>query len=76
MAQITLYIDDETEVRMKEAARAAGMSLSRWVAELIRARTATQWPESVRRLAGAWSDLPTAESLRQGQGEDVPREPF
>jgi hypothetical protein len=52
------------------------MSLSRWVAELIRARTATQWPDSVVRLAGAWSDAPSAEALRGGEGEDLPREPF
>lgn len=76
MSQITLYVDEETERRMKEAARAAGMSISRWVVELIRARTTTDWPDSVRRLAGAWADLPEAELLRSTEGRDTPREPL
>lgn len=76
MGQVTLYLDTETETRMKEASKAAGVSQSRWVADLIRERTATQWPESVVRLAGAWADFPTAEEIRAGLGEDLPREPL
>jgi len=76
MGQVTLYLDMETEARMKEAASAAGVSQSRWLADLIRERTANKWPESVVSLAGAWADMPTAEDLRQSSGEDVPREPF
>ncbi len=64
MAQLTLYLDDETEARLKETANSAGMSLSRWVANLIREKIASQWPVSVIELAGAWADLPTAEELR------------
>ena len=61
---------------MKEAANAAGVSQSRWLAELIRDKTATEWPPSVASLAGSWADMPTAEELRQSLGEDVPREPI
>lgn len=76
MAQVTLYLDPETEEKMKAAARAAGVSNSRWVVELIREKTALEWPESVRRLAGAWADFPTAEELREGLPDDVPRKPL
>jgi hypothetical protein len=76
MAQVTLYLDEETAARMARAAKAAGMSRSRWVAELVRRRTASEWPPSVARLAGAWKDLESAERLRRGAGRDVPREPF
>lgn len=75
MSQITLYLDAETETKLKLAAKAAGVSQSRWVAELIREKTASQWPESVARLGGAWADFPTAEEIRAGLGEDAPREP-
>jgi hypothetical protein len=75
MAQITLYLDDETETKMRAAAKAAGLSQSRWVSELIREKTADEWPEAVARLAGAWADLPTVEELRSGQPDDAPREP-
>ena len=76
MAQVTLYLDEETAASLKKAARAAGMSQSRWVAGLVRQKTAREWPESVVRLAGAWADLETAQKLRKGLGKDVPREPF
>ena len=76
MGQVTLYLDAETEARMKEAAKAEGVSQSRWLADLIRERTAKEWPPSVAALAGAWADLPSAEELRQGLGEDIPREPI
>jgi hypothetical protein len=76
MAQVTLYLDEQTEEQMKAAARTAGVSNSRWVADLIRERTASEWPESVRRLAGAWADFPTAEELREGLPADVPRKPL
>jgi hypothetical protein len=76
MAQVTLYLDEQTEEQMKAAAHAAGVSNSRWVADLIRERTASEWPESVRRLAGAWADFPTAEELREGLPDDVPRKPL
>ena len=76
MGQVTLYLDPETVERMKVAAKAAGVSQSRWVAELIRDKTATEWPASIARLAGAWSDLPSLEELREGLPEDIPREPL
>jgi len=76
MGQVTLYLDTKTESKMKIAAKAAGVSQSRWVAELIREKTAAEWPESVVRLAGAWPDFPTAEELRAGLGEDARRERF
>jgi hypothetical protein len=72
--QVTLYIDEETRARMKAAAKAAGVSVSRWVADLIRARTRAEWPASVRKLAGAWPDFPTLRQLRSTKAPDTPRE--
>ena len=74
MPQVTLYIDGETGARMKAAAKAAGVSVSRWVADLIRARTQTEWPASVRKLAGAWPDFPSLRQLRSTKAPDTPRE--
>lgn len=73
MGQVTLYLDPETEERMKVAAKAAGLSQSRWVAEVIREKTATEWPASIASLAGAWEDFPSLEELREGLPEDLPR---
>jgi len=73
MARITLYLDDRTEVEVREAAASRGISVSRFVAELIERRLAEHWPEHVAALAGAWPDLPGAEELREDLGEDVAR---
>lgn len=77
MAQVTIYLDPETEKRMEAAARDAGLSRSRWVANLIREKTVSEWPESFRRLIGGWEDdFPEVEEIRSGLGEDLPREPL
>lgn len=74
MGQVTIYLDDESERRLKSAAESAGMPVSRWVANIVREKTRTAWPEQVRQLAGAWRDLPEAEQLRGAQAQDVERE--
>lgn len=77
MSQITIYLDEPTAERMARAAKAAGISKSRWIAELIRRETADEWPESVKALAGAWADdFPEAEALRADLIEDPMREPL
>jgi hypothetical protein len=76
MSQVTLYLDEDTAARMKQAAQREGVSQSQWVAGLIRERTRTQWPPEVAGLAGAWADLPLAEEIRKSAVADVEREPF
>ena len=74
MAQVTLYIDDDTDRKVRKAADAAGVSRSRWAAEAIRKRLGTEWPKDFLELAGAWRDFPTAEEIRKPIGRDAPRE--
>ncbi len=73
MRQLTIYLDISTERRIKAAAKSAGMSLSKWVASLVRDRTETTWPKSIVQMAGAWPDFPSAEDLRRGQTPDIHR---
>ncbi|MFA7567278.1 MAG: hypothetical protein WCY01_09655 [Alkalispirochaeta sp.] len=74
MAQITIYLDNKNEERLRKAAEEAGMSVSRWVAALIEEHTRVQWPAEVRESAGSWPDAPNSETLRKNMGTDVPRE--
>lgn len=76
MGQVTIYLDDETEQAMRRAVAEAGVSQSRWIAEAIRERTASEWPESVRAMIGSAPDFPEAEELREALGQDAPREAF
>ncbi len=74
MAQITIYIDQETADRLRVFTRARRISQSKWIAGLIRENLRTEWPDAVVELAGAWEDLPTAEVMREEMGKDVHRE--
>jgi Family of unknown function (DUF6364) len=74
MAQVTLYLDEETAAKLKAAAKASGLSQSKWVTKMIRQKVADEWPPQVAALAGAWPDLPEAEELRRERGQDAPRE--
>ncbi len=74
MAQVTIYLDDDTEARARAAAESAGTSVSRWIAAVIREKTETTWPQAVLDLAGAWPDFPSQEELRHGQPADARRD--
>jgi hypothetical protein len=74
MGQVTIYLDSETEKKMLNMVKKSGVSKSKWIAKLIKEKTANNWPENVIKLAGAWKDLPTAEELRKDMGRDVKRE--
>jgi hypothetical protein len=76
MGQVTIYIDDITEKKMLTLVEKSGLSKSKWIADLIREKTASAWPETVVTLAGAWKDFPTLKEIRTEMGEDVGREPL
>ena len=61
MAQITLYLDDATQALVEQAAKANGVSKSRWVADIIRTYAAHDWPQDCLALAGQFPDFPLRE---------------
>jgi len=73
MAQITLYLDDALQARLRESAARQQVSQSQFVANLIRQAVDDRWPEDVLALAGALQDFPSAEELRAAAGADAPR---
>ncbi len=73
MAQVTIYLTAAAERRVKAAARKSGVSVSRWVSDLVESRTRTDWPLEARELAGAWPDFPDLRELRQATGKDQRR---
>ncbi len=74
MGQVTIYLEDEVENKMRSSAKSMSLSQSKWIANLIKEKVANEWPESVTRLAGAWKDLPTSEEIRGSVGADAVRE--
>jgi len=75
MSQITLYLDNEAELLLRQAAQAAGLSNSKWVAELIKKYARQEWPAELKALAGAFSDFPLRDETMQ-QSKDLPRIDF
>ncbi len=73
MSQITLYLDDATQALVDQAAKANGVSKSRWVAELIRTYAAHEWPQECLALAGQFADFPLREDPPASPAADVPR---
>ena len=76
MGQVTIYLNNNCERRLKQAAEDAGVPVSRWVAAVIEEKTRMDWPSAVRALAGSWVGSPTAEAMREGAGSDSEREPL
>jgi hypothetical protein len=74
MGQVTIYLDYETEKKMEKIVTKKRLSKSKWIAGLIREKTASTWPETVVALAGAWTDLPTEKEIREKAGQDAVRE--
>jgi len=74
MAHLTIYLTDDVERRVRKAAKAAKVSVSRWVADRVSKSVETSWAPEFLALAGAFPDFPEADDLRKGYGEDVPGE--
>ena len=55
MSQITLYLDDEAEQLLRQSAQAAGLSNSKWIAELIKKHARQEWPTELKNLAGGYT---------------------
>jgi hypothetical protein len=46
-------LGNESKVHLKASANSKGAPVSPWIAQLVGGKTATEWPEELRRLAGA-----------------------
>jgi hypothetical protein len=74
MAQITIYLPDDIELKARKAAKAKGTSVSRWIAARVVDTLEDAWPKSVLDAAGAIPGFPDVEKIRSGYGKDATRE--
>lgn len=56
MPQLSLYLDDAAMVKLREDARAEGVSLSRYAAAALEERHRSSWPSGYFGLYGAIDD--------------------
>nr|WP_319564412.1 CopG family transcriptional regulator [uncultured Rhodoferax sp.] len=76
MSQITLYLDDATQALVDQAAKAHGLSKSRWVADIIRKYAAHEWPQDCLALVGRFPDFPLCNDSSAMLPDDAPRISF
>ena len=74
MGQVTIYLDKQIEKKLNNAVDKSGVSKSKWISDVIKEKMSTTWPENVKRLAGAWNDMPTVEEIRDHEEYDIERE--
>ncbi|VAW85936.1 hypothetical protein MNBD_GAMMA18-1196 [hydrothermal vent metagenome] len=74
MGQVTIYLEENIEKKMIDAAKSSHLSKSKWIARLIQDKVANEWPQSVVELAGSWENFPTINDIRDNEGKDASRE--
>ena len=56
MAQLYCYVPDPIALKVEQKAQTAGLSVSRYLAELIKRTVAPEWPEHYfEQIVGGWS---------------------
>lgn len=75
MAQVTIYMDNSLEEKVKKLAKSTGTSISKFISNILEQKVKTSWDDSVRELSGSWSD-DTAfnEDIKIYKATDVKRE--
>ncbi len=56
MAQVTIYMDNNLEEKVKRLAKSTGISISKFISNILEQKVKTSWDDSVRELSGSWSD--------------------
>lgn len=71
MAQLHCYVPEDIAQQAQRRAEQAGLSLSRYLAELVKrdAATASDWPEGYFDVFGSWQGEPL-ERAPQGEFEE------
>ena len=68
MAQLHCYVPDDVAEQAQKKARESGLSLSRYLAELVKrdAGASGAWPEGYFELFGQWQGAPLSRAPQGG----------
>ena len=76
MPQISLYIDGPTLKKVESAASRQHVSISKWVAEQIRAKVTPIYPKGFENLFGSITDKTFLAPRKTYRRHDTPRDVF
>jgi hypothetical protein len=70
MAHVTVYLSNDIEHRVRNAAKRNKVTLNKWITAEITKAVKDMLPESFLQAAGAVPDFPSLEKIRSGYGKD------
>ena len=76
MAQVTIYIPNDLESKIKAMSSSLNISISKFISTVLEQKVQNEWTSDSKKLAGSWNDFPTLEEIRANQAEDIQRETF
>ncbi len=75
MSQVTIYLNNDLEIKMKRAAKASSLSLSKWITKIVEEKISAEWSQDIVDLAGSWEDdFPSLGEIRASYKVDSERE--
>ncbi len=73
MPQLHLYVSEEVAERLREQAKVRNLSVSKYLADIVRRETAPAWPEGYfEKVLGGWAGEPLVRPERPALEEREP----
>jgi mRNA-degrading endonuclease RelE of RelBE toxin-antitoxin system len=76
MAQVTIYMDNSLEEKIKKLSKNTGLSISKFISQVLEKNLNDQWDSSIKNLSGSWDNFENADEIRNNQPIDIQRESF
>lgn len=74
MPQLSLYLDEKTLKMVQQAAKLSRISVSKWVANQLKAQLCSEWPQEYFKLFGSVTDPSFKAPKAMTTADDIPRE--
>jgi len=74
MAQVTIYMDNNLEKKIKELALGAGVSISKFISSALEQKVNNNWNPETAKLEGSRNEFITLEEIRASDAQDACRE--
>ena len=76
MAQVTIYMNNNLEEKIKTIAQSMNISISKFIATSLEQQLKEEWPNSIKKLSGSWDDFADLKEIKNSSTQDVPRVEF
>jgi len=75
MAQVTIYLNNKVEAKVKKLVKEMNVSISKYISTVLEQQITNCWNNSIKNLSGVWDDFSSIEEIRANeQVNDTQRE--